>query len=208
MRGTPWTATGTATGQTRLMTAVRATLEHGPDFTPARVRRGDHVWLVLGVVEHWAHPGSVRETYGSAELVERYVLRVWGPLPQKPAARGEFAMTAERFGDRAGWWIGPQLQRRKRGHRDSRERHDFPVAGPADRSTIRGLVVNCGVAAQPVVQPAAAPGAEPLGDDSLGGVHVPGYRVHVGEVVSGQGEQRFYAACGQWVVVHPGIIPP
>jgi hypothetical protein len=86
---------------------VRATLEHGPDFAPARVRRGRHVWLVRETVEHWAHPASAPETLGQPELTERWVLRVWGPLPGKPSARGEFVMRAGRFGNRPGWWIEP-----------------------------------------------------------------------------------------------------
>lgn len=88
--------------------AVRATLEHGPDFKPARVRddRG-HVWMVQEVIEHWQHPESAPDTLGRAGCITRWVLRVWGPVPHNPSAKGEFTMRAERYGDRPGWWIEP-----------------------------------------------------------------------------------------------------
>lgn len=87
---------------------IPATLRHGADFKPARIRdRRGHLWLVQEVLAHWQHEASAGELLGRPECIARWVLRVCGPLPGNPSVRGEFVLRAERFGDRPGWWIGP-----------------------------------------------------------------------------------------------------
>jgi hypothetical protein len=42
---------------------------------------------------------------GKATLIKWWLLKVSGPLPGRPAERGEFVMEVSLYGAPAGWWI-------------------------------------------------------------------------------------------------------
>ena len=42
---------------------------------------------------------------GKAALIKSWLLKVFGPLPGRPAERGEFVMAVSDYGARSSWWI-------------------------------------------------------------------------------------------------------
>ena len=57
------------------------------------------------ILDRWEHPGSPEQTPGKPGLVKWWLMKVSGPLPGRPAGRGEFVMQASFHGDPPGWWI-------------------------------------------------------------------------------------------------------
>jgi hypothetical protein len=49
-------------------------------------------WDVTEILDHWEHPKHAKDTLGKAILIKWWLLRVSGPLPGRPAERGEFVM--------------------------------------------------------------------------------------------------------------------
>jgi hypothetical protein len=68
-------------------------------------------WRVTEVLDGWEHPGSPQEMLGQATVTRWWQLKVSGPLPGRPAERGEFVMEVSPFGHRPGWWITVDLSR-------------------------------------------------------------------------------------------------
>jgi hypothetical protein len=62
-------------------------------------------WDVIAILDRWAHPGRPEDTLGKAILIKWWLLRVCGPLPGRPAERGEFVMEVSFYGSPPGWWI-------------------------------------------------------------------------------------------------------
>jgi hypothetical protein len=63
-------------------------------------------WTVLAVLKDWTTP-RYHDAVGTPAETKRFRVRVRGPLPGNPSQDGEFVMAVRRYGDRAGWWIGP-----------------------------------------------------------------------------------------------------
>jgi hypothetical protein len=80
---------------------------YGRDLEPRRVEHLQFgiTWDVTAILDHWAHPGSAKDTLGKAILINWWLLRVSGPLPGRPAETGEFTMEVSGYGDPPGWWI-------------------------------------------------------------------------------------------------------
>jgi hypothetical protein len=60
---------------------------------------------VTEILDRWAHPGRAEDTIGKPVLIKWRLLKVSGPLPGRPAERGEFTMEVSSYGDPPGWWI-------------------------------------------------------------------------------------------------------
>jgi hypothetical protein len=58
---------------------------------------------VTGILYRWAHPGRAEDTTGKATLIKWRLLKVSGPLPGRPAERGEFVMQVSFYGSPPGW---------------------------------------------------------------------------------------------------------
>jgi hypothetical protein len=81
---------------------------HRPSGPRAQAGRAPPVRHHVGrdeILDHWAHPGRAEETLGKQILIKWWLLRVSGPLPGRPADRGEFVMQVSFYGDPPGWWI-------------------------------------------------------------------------------------------------------
>ena len=65
---------------------------------------------MTGLLDRWQHPGRAEDTLGKATLTW-WLLKVSGPLPGRPAERGEFVMEISHCGDRRCWWITVDLSR-------------------------------------------------------------------------------------------------
>jgi hypothetical protein len=55
-----------------------------------------NTWDVTAILDRGAHPRRAEDTPGKAILIKWWLLRVCGPLPGRPAERGEFVMEAGR----------------------------------------------------------------------------------------------------------------
>lgn len=97
------------TGNPEPAGAVLGVLRMGEGFKPSRVVHGPagHVWVVEKVLGHWRHPATAPERFLLPEPMVRWVMQVWGPLPDDPARNGEFVMTATGYGDHSWWWLSP-----------------------------------------------------------------------------------------------------
>jgi hypothetical protein len=89
-------------------------VEHGPAAAsvgggrvPVRVIHATRglAWRVEEVLDGWKHPGGPQACAGEPEVTAWYLLRVWGPLPGRPAERGRFVIQVQGYGDRPGWWL-------------------------------------------------------------------------------------------------------
>jgi hypothetical protein len=49
-------------------------------------------WYVTEILDRWEHPGNPWQTLGKPDLIKWWLLKVSGPLPDRPAERGEFVM--------------------------------------------------------------------------------------------------------------------
>ena len=71
--------------------------------------RSELSWLVWEVLEKWAMPYPQRPARDSHAEVDRFRVRVGGPLPGRPAEYGNFVMIVRRYADDppGAWWISP-----------------------------------------------------------------------------------------------------
>ena len=85
-----------------------AVVDLGPRLAPVAIRHAERPlsWRVLAVLENWTTE-RYYDVRGTAGETRRFRLRVRGPLPGRPSEAGEFVMAVRRYGDRPGWWIGP-----------------------------------------------------------------------------------------------------
>jgi hypothetical protein len=60
---------------------------------------------VTAILDRWAHSGRAEDTLGEAILIKWWLLRVCGPLPGRPAERGQFIMEVSFYGALPAWWI-------------------------------------------------------------------------------------------------------
>jgi hypothetical protein len=60
---------------------------------------------VTEILDSWQHPRRPEETLDVADLTKWWLLKVSGPLPGRPAERGEFVMEVSTYGHPPGWWI-------------------------------------------------------------------------------------------------------
>ena len=63
---------------------------------------------MTAILDHWEHPGRPEDALGKAILIKWWLLRVAGPLPGRPAERGEFTMEISFHRDPPDWWITVQ----------------------------------------------------------------------------------------------------
>ena len=95
---------------------AEAHVEFGLNGAPAGFiihgHRSELSWLVWEVLGKWAMPYPERPGPGSHAEVDRFRLRVGGPLPGRPAEYGNFVMIVRRYADDppGAWWIsaGPR----------------------------------------------------------------------------------------------------
>jgi hypothetical protein len=87
---------------------VAAVVDLGSHLTPEVIRhpRLGLSWTVTAVVEDWT-TRRYRDAVGAPEVTKRFRVRASGPMPGEPSADGEFIMVVRRYGNRSGWWIGP-----------------------------------------------------------------------------------------------------
>ena len=80
---------------------------NGRDLEPRRVEHFQFgiTWDVTAILDSWARFGRAEDTLGKAILIGWWLLRVCGPLPGRPAERGEFTMEVSVHGHPSGWWI-------------------------------------------------------------------------------------------------------
>ena len=57
------------------------------------------------ILDRWQHHRPPEETLGKPTLTQWWLLKVCGPLPGRPAERGEFVMNVSSYGHPPGWWI-------------------------------------------------------------------------------------------------------
>jgi hypothetical protein len=100
--------------QSEVRAEVEAHVEFGLNGYPAghimHGRRSGLNWLIWEVLEAWRMPMRERP-YGQEPRVEvdRYRIRVGGPLPGRPRDVGNFIMVARRYSDDSlTWWISPE----------------------------------------------------------------------------------------------------
>jgi hypothetical protein len=71
-------------------------------------RRTGLSWMVWEVLEEWKMPYPERPYGGPGVEVDRYRVRVGGPLPGRPREYGNFVMVIRRYSDAPrAWWISP-----------------------------------------------------------------------------------------------------
>jgi hypothetical protein len=89
------------------VTFNRASLIHSWGLKPELVEHSTLgiTWLVTEILDSWQHPGQPRDLWGQATAIRWWRLKVSGPLPGRPAERGEFIMEITKYGDPPGWWI-------------------------------------------------------------------------------------------------------
>ena len=77
---------------------ARVSFNHPPSGCGLESKRvAEHLqlgisWYVTEILDRWAHPGRAEDTLGKATLIKWWLLKVSGPLPGRPAERGEFVM--------------------------------------------------------------------------------------------------------------------
>ena len=89
----------------RLGILGRITFDDVPPARGLEPKRVEHLqfgitWDVTGILDRWAHPGRAEDTAGKAALIKWWLLKVSGPLPDRPGERGEFVMEVSFHGDR------------------------------------------------------------------------------------------------------------
>ena len=94
----------------RLGVPARVSFGHAPPARGLEPRQVEYLqfgitWDVTGILDRWAHPGRAEDTLGKAALIRWWLLKVSGPLPGRPAERGEFIMEVSGYGAPPGWWI-------------------------------------------------------------------------------------------------------
>jgi hypothetical protein len=65
-------------------------------------------WRVTEILDRWERPGSPEQMLGKPDLIKWWLLKVSGPLPGRPAERGEFVMQVSFYGSPPGWFITVQ----------------------------------------------------------------------------------------------------
>jgi hypothetical protein len=89
---------------------ARVSFNHPPSGRGLEPKRVEHLqlglsWYVTGILDHWQHPGRAEDTLGKPDLIKWWLLKVSGPLPGRPAERGEFVMQVSFYGRPPGWFI-------------------------------------------------------------------------------------------------------
>jgi hypothetical protein len=79
----------------------------GRDLEPRQVEHLQYgiTRRVTEILDRWEHPGSPEQMLGKPVLIKWWLLKVSGPLPGRPAERGEFVMEVRFYGSSPGWWI-------------------------------------------------------------------------------------------------------
>jgi hypothetical protein len=90
--------------------SAQVRFDHPPSGRGLEPKRVEHLqlglaWYVTEILDRWEHPRSPEQTLGKPVLIKWWQLKVSGPLPGRPAERGEFIMEISFYGDPPGWWI-------------------------------------------------------------------------------------------------------
>ena len=90
--------------------SAQVRFDHPPSGRGLEPKRVEHLqlgitWDVTEILDSWQHPRPPEETLGQPTLTKWWLLKVSGPLPGRPAERGEFVMEVSAYGAPPGWWI-------------------------------------------------------------------------------------------------------